>query len=291
MLAGQRAAISNADSALSRKVMRGPNNSYSEGKGLKWDGGGDLSDEENKQWAEKQAAFAQKAAGFVAKKLGFDSGKVIDGMKKRIKQDIADRQAYIDNLKKQLEDGKKNGRDTSDIQKTYDSEVKKLENVKGSSDDVITKANEMAGKANEVIGSVAGVGKAIQSASGGKIETTMFKSMADVNEKIENVGKLVSAAHQIYDTQNALTAFQANPTFDTAAAWGNAVGAAFDEIAKWVPKLPMGWDTVISGALQTPKVVIAAFISISKSYYARVDEMSKDPASHGAKILKDGESG
>ncbi len=162
--------------------------------------------------------------------------------------------------------------------------------VKGSRDDVVTKATEMANKAAEGAKSLAGLGDAVVKMSGGKIETTMFKSMAEVGEKLENVTKLVDAAHQVYETDSALKAFQAQPSFDTAAAWGNAVAKSLSMCSSLVSGLPMGWGDVISGALQMPQVVIPAFISISRAYQARIDAATKDGTGKG-KILGDGETG
>ena len=290
MVSGAPAHIAGAPVDLARKVRRGPNNSYSKGAGLTWEGNTALTEEENKQWAEKQGAFAQKAAGFAAKKLGLDTGAVIKKAKARVDTEIEIRQQSVGHLDTEIKNAKKQGKDVSELQKQRDKDQRELEGLKGSRDDVITKATEMANKANETVKSLASVGEKVVSLSGGKIETTMFKSMSDVTAKIENYAKLVEAAHQIYDTDAALKAFQAEPTFDTAAAWGNTVAKSLSMCSSLVSGLPAGWGSVISGVLQMPQVLIPAFISISKSYYARLDAATKEGTGKG-KILKDGETG
>ena len=290
MVSGTPAVIAGAGGGVARKVWRGPNNSYSKGAGLTWEGGTALTEDENKQWAEKQAAFAKKGAGFVAKKLGIEPGAVIKQAKARVDQDIAGREEFIKNLKGQVKARKAEGKDASDVEKTLADEERKLAGVKGSRDDVVTKATEMANKAAEGAKSLAGLGDAVVKMSSGKIETSMFKSMAQVGEKLENVTKLVDAAHQVYETDSALKAFQAQPSFDTAAAWGNAVAKSLSMCSSLVSGLPMGWGDVISGALQMPQVVIPAFISISKAYQARIDAATKEGTGKG-KILGDGETG
>ena len=288
MVSGAPAAIAGASGGVARKVWRGPNNSYSKGEGLTWGGGTALTEEENKQWAEKQAGFAKKGAGFVAKKLGLEPGAVIKQAKARVDTDIEVRQNLVDHLKRELKARK--GQDNREIEQQLAAEERGLAGLKGSRDDVVTKATEMANKAAEGAKSLAGLGDVVVKMSGGKIETTMFKSMAEVGEKLENVTKLVDAAHQVYETDSALKAFQAQPSFDTAAAWGNAVAKSLSMCSSLVSGLPMGWGDVISGALQMPQVVIPAFISISRAYQARIDAATKDGTGKG-KILGDGETG
>jgi hypothetical protein len=291
MVQGAPAAVSVAGGGTARKVMRGPNNSYSKGEGLKWEGGTELTEQENQEFVNKTAALAQKGVGFVAKKVGLDPGAVVKGAKKQIDQDISDRQNYIDNLAAQIKQKKKDGGNTTELEQIKASEEKKLAAVKGGKDDIVTKATAVANSANELLGSIAGAGKMAASVAGGKIDSGIFKSMSDFGDKVQKLTDIIDGIHQVAETDAALTAFQANPDFNSAAAWGASVGAMFSKLKPLVSGLPPGWGTVISGALDMPTVVIAKFTQISRSYYAKVDEMTKDPANHGSKILGDGESG
>ena len=213
---------------------------------------------------------------------------MIKQAKARVDTDIEILQNSVDHIKRELKARK--GQDNRELEQQLARDERALARAKRGRDDAITKASEMANKAAEGAKSLAGLGDAVVKMSGGKIETTMFKSMAEVSEKLENVTKLVDAAHQVYETDSALKAFQAQPSFDTAAAWGNAVAKSLSMCSSLVSGLPMGWGDVISGALQMPQVVIPAFISISKSYQARVDAATKEGTGKG-KILGDGESG
>jgi hypothetical protein len=291
MVSGAPATVGVIGGGTARKVMRGPNNSYSAGEGLKWEGGTALTEQENADFVNKAAGIASKGAGFAAKKLGLDAAAVIKGAKKQVDQDISDRTNYIANLDSQIKQKKKDGADTKELETLKASEEAKLAAVKGGKDDLVTKATGVANSANELLSSVAGAGKAVAGVAGGKIDSTMFKSAGDFSEKVQKLTDIIDGLHQASETDAALTAFQAHPDFNSAAAWGASVGAMFGKLKPMVSGLPAGWGTVISGALDMPTVVIAKFTQMSRSYYARVDEMTKDPANHGSKILGDGESG
>jgi hypothetical protein len=290
MVSGREATIGGAGAGVSRTIMRGPNNSYSAGAGLKWEGSNvEMQAAEMQEWASKKATLVTTVAGYAAKLAGFDGVKdsaVIKAFEAQIKLDVDGRKNYIENLEKQIKDRKKQGKPTDDLEPTLASEKAKLEKLISKTDGPAAKAIEIAKSAASVTGTVTSLGGLVN----GQTQTlnpSMFKDMASALEKFNMIVDCVKTASLISE-KSTLVAFQANPSFDTAAAWGAHIGATLGAASSLAAGIPY-WGPVLSGMMKLPSVVVANFTSLIQSRYAMIDAMTKDTGK--SKMLQDGESG
>jgi hypothetical protein len=106
------------------------------------------------------------------------------------------------------------------------------------------------------------------------IDGKAFKKVDEVTSKVTLALDAIDFANEAID-MTAANAFAQNPSFDTALAWGQKVGAIFDKmrpISAAFKEIP-GADTVVDGLLATPAHVIDAFAAVVQARYKHVDEM------------------
>jgi hypothetical protein len=166
-----------------------------------------------------------------------------------------------------------------------------LEDIEDRKDDELDTIEEKALQAGE-IGSAYGVTVAnigmLLSARAHTTTASVFQDLGTGLGKLETACKLGNFAIE-YCEQDALREFQRNPNYNSCKAWATKVGEVFDKASGLVSGLPPGWDTVISGALKVPAVVIKGFIAVQDEYYARIDAAcDPDPANCGSEMLPEG---
>jgi hypothetical protein len=168
---------------------------------------------------------------------------------------------------------------------------------------------EMAAKASECATALTELGTGISSIVAGVQQWA--SSLPDVApeetlagetaEKLEHVGKVLSWVNTFTQTVNTigkavstshkLAEFKHNPNSKTAEEWAVGVGGVFEGLGDTIGAIPgfpfaAHWKML----LKMPRVVIANFISAQRSYYARIDEETKDRGAGKGKILKEGTS-
>lgn len=157
--------------------------------------------------------------------------------------------------------------------------------IEGHLDGPAAKALAIAATLNEYVGKVGEIGQAFNTATG-KLDPAHFKSLSDFSGK---AGQIMSAAMTVValsDT-SSLTAFKANPSYATAKAWGNKVGALLDGVSALAGGIPV-WGDVVKGTLKMPKIVIDRFASLVEKRYAAIDAKTRETC--GSEMLEEGTS-
>ena len=308
MVAGAPASVGGASVGLHRQPA---DNSYNRGD-LRWGQGGTaLQEDEAKDWAAKKVALVTKAAGLLGTAVGFQGVGSEALMKKLEKQ--ADDQfkanvkwrklelGCLDDQIDYLEDDfngwwepKRNAKQDAELgslkdrERTAKARLKKLEDARSSSKARSTQ--EATAIATSIIGYG---GKGLSAAAVingliGKLDPSLFASASEATGKLGKIAGLIDLVSKGVD-RTALKSFQNNPNLDTAAAWGGAVADIFDGVSGLAEGLPAGWDDVVKGVLQMPKIVVNQFLAVVKARYKRLDDEVRD--GNGAKSLEEGTEG
>jgi hypothetical protein len=124
------------------------------------------------------------------------------------------------------------------------------------------------------------------------IKPETFKTLNEATEDIDAVLSAIDTASTVMDT-TALKEFQSNPSFETAAAWGEKVGEVFAKLApigKVLGKVVPGGDVIGGDLFLAPAAVISQFTQVLEAYIAKIDAMTHDCVPQG-QLLQEGESG
>lgn len=309
MIRGEPAQVGTRRVMAARKGGDTPSNSYNRGD-LKWENGTALTDEEYAAWAGKQAGLlgaagalaarcAQWAGVSVPSVVELCYGAKIEKLTTQFEADvdtreraIAHHQGQIDYLREKKTLSKQEQAALTEHCRQVEAEKQGLKRVLEQRDQAPKKLHQVA---TETVGQGVGALKAFSGIAGPinactqTINPSIFKDMNEANGKIEAAISAVNLLGEMCD-RRSFDAFQANPDFETAAAWGTQVGTIFASASGLAAALPTGLDEVYAGVLNTPQKVIAQFTATVRAYYQRVDQMTRDDCAGKQELLDGGES-
>ncbi len=286
-----------APTATEGRIHRDPgDNSYNRGE-LSWGGGTALKEDEYRAWAAEQAGYATAVMTLVTKTLGW-SVPGVDDVIERLKADasaqydvdVYERECAIATLEDQIEylEDEFNGwweptrsadqdAQLARYQARLEQEEKALDLVENGRETemerVARNAAVIAGAVNDFSSTALSIGSSAATLAG--IDTSMFESLEDARGKIAKVGEVASLAQTLLD-RSALNSFMANPDLETAEAWGNHIGEAFEAASFLAEGLPPGWSDVIGGMMKLPKLIANRFAKLVKKRYQDLDRGSRD---------------
>jgi hypothetical protein len=276
-----------------------PKNSYNRGGALVWSGGAELTAEEMTSYTSSRAALLGQVGGWVASAAGLqvvDTRSLADRMAERddetFERDCALMQQAIDHCEREIE---ALSGDPARARLLAMNEQRKAEEESrlAARKERHTNRVDLAIKATENIRGYAseGMSAGLQTMQiTGDLSAEQFAGIEDLTGKLGKALKFASLGARFCDA-GALRRFQADPSFESAAAWGAQIGSILDATAGLASGLPPGFDDVIGGSLKTAGVVIANFTSLVRTRYAKIDRMTRGDACQKSELLRPGETG
>jgi hypothetical protein len=289
-------------------------NSYAEGKGIdrtdrSWADGTALDTREWDQFQEKCSGVASKAqalATIAGISIPGRSSSVVESLLKNTKSKFAVgvelREAKVAYLKSKIDhlEGITQGIGLTVIeeirirlvQQELDVEQADLDAYEGQYVKAwfktIKDAAAITGKIDEFFNGGDDV-VAKLSAAAGELMPEKFTSLTDAFAKIDKASQIVNLGAELMD-RSALDTFMSDPNFETAAMWGEKVGAVFASASGLAAGLPPPWADVVEGSMQMPAAVIGQFTGLMRDHIARIDEMTTDVHHGKSELLAPGTS-
>ena len=311
MVQGERATEPTA--AASGVVRRKPN-SYSEQKGLTWANGTALTEDEMTQWAVQKQNLIVQGLTYVGLAAGFKpslgADELIEKLEKQamaeykskvwmLECSIAHLESELSNANKRRSTGSLWWKKRDAGWEAYYQKVKadlaaeedRLEKLEDGKEDNLARATKQANDAltaiNSFAGKAASIGKTINNETC-TLNPAVFDDLGKGTKAIGKMTDVISFGTKLLD-RSTFTAFEKNPSQETAIAWARHVGSVFKSAGAFAEGLPGGWATVISSMCAMPAIVTENFYSVMTKRYQRIDEEVKD--GNGAKLLDEGTSG
>jgi hypothetical protein len=312
MVAGEQAV---QPTAAAGGVVRRKPNSYSEQKGLTWSGGTALQEDEITAWAAQKQSLVMQGLTYVGLAAGFKPTLGADTLIEKLEKDamaeynsrVSMMKASIEHLENELEsadDKRTSGslwwKKSNAGWEAYYQKVKKelaseeaiLDALENGKEDTLAKATKKANGALAAINSFVGKANSLAKAINGETQTLNPSVFEDISTATSKIGKMTSVIEfgiKLLD-RSKFTAFEKNPSEETAIAWARHVGSTFKSAGAFAEGLPGGWGTVISSMCAMPSIVTENFYSVMTKRYARIDAETRDD-SGGSKMLEEGTSG
>jgi hypothetical protein len=269
----------NQDKPVQRQEIESPPpNSYSQGKGLQWAGGGVVEAEHNEQFVKRQTAALEAVASLIGKIAGLNLTSImaVKNMKAQVEGEKEIRRQEIDFLESEIEYEWENHKVSRFVEQVRMIEKLKrtkaeLAAIEGGDSDILAQTISIGSAVVEYGGKVNAIGASLHNFITGATFTD-FQDVGDALGVFSQCFDVAKVAHKFLD-MSEINNFRANPCFETAEAWGLKVGSVFDEASGLASGLPMGWGEVISGAMQMPNVVINQFIGLVKARYEKLDAL------------------
>lgn len=280
-------------------------NSYNRGT-LAWQGGTALQEDEIAQWGAARLKLVTGAIDYVMWTTGWD-GLSTDSILAKLEAEVSDRydrelfvrDAKVAHMRKEI-----SHLESLETRTPFEDELLITHQLQLplAITEAITFRDEREGAITRVTKDVATIAGAIASygSTGASLATQVldhatgaepatFKSLADALDAAGAVVNALAFAAKAYD-RTALAAFEANPSFETAAAWGKQVGDLLGHAGAAAGSLPFPWNQVIGGIAAMPRTVIAQFTELVRAHYAKVDAMTRGDACQKSELLGPGET-
>jgi hypothetical protein len=275
-----------------------PKNSYNRGGALVWSGGAELTAEEITSYTSVRADLFKKVSGWVLAASGLQAVDTAT---------LADRMA--------LTDDQRFARDCELMQQAIrhcDKEIAALSgdpsrarllamNQQRKAEEEARLAARRERHANRVDLALDATAKVREYASEGlatslqvmvvtgDLSTEQFEGLSDLTGGLGKALSFASLGARMCDVRT-LRQFEADPSFESAAAWGAHVGSILHAASALAKGLPPGFDDVVGGSLQSAGRVIAQFTSVVRTRYAKIDQMTRADACQKSELLGPGET-